>query len=369
MRITIDAIPLLFRSAGVKNYLYYWTSHLLREGREFDIRLFPFLKAPSCLDHEKSSAKPLGTLARLGLFYLLNRIPNDFSSWTDSRIDLFHTCKLLNPPKRAKLTATVHDMTWWLFPEMHTSANVAFERQFAKKILRRADALVAVSESTRNDAVRILNLPPEKIHVIHHGIAAEFFSARRCDSDEFRAGQGITRPYVLFVGTIEPRKNVSLLLDAYGGLPRSITSEFDLVVAGPAGWLSTKTIARLRHSAPAVRYLGYVPQIYLPGLFAGATAFVYPSLYEGFGFPVAEAMAAGAPVITSTVSSLPEITNGAAFLVDPRSESDIRQAIAKVLTSPSVRSKLAEMGRSNARRLSWSECARKSLRFFKSVVG
>jgi alpha-1,3-rhamnosyl/mannosyltransferase len=126
---------------------------------------------------------------------------------------------------------------------------------------------------------------------------------------------------------------------------------------------------RLRQRVAGVRYVGYVPQKNLPGLLARATAFVYPSLYEGFGFPVAEAMATGVPVITSAVSSLPEITAGAVLLVDPRSEAELRQAIATILTSPSVRAKLSERGRARARDLSWSECARKSLQLFQSIVG
>ena len=207
MRVTIDAIPLLSRSAGVKSYLYHWVSHLYREAHGIDIRLFPFLKAPSSLDHENSSTNPLGTLARLGLFHLLNRIPN--AAWSNRRVSLFHACKLLNPPRGAKLTATVHDLTCWLLPETHRKANVAFEKHFAEKILKRADALIAVSESTRKDAVRILNLSREKIHVIHHGIADVFFSARASNVDEFCNYHGIKRPYLLFVGTIEPdRKSV-----------------------------------------------------------------------------------------------------------------------------------------------------------------
>ena len=367
MRVTIDAIPLLSRSAGVKSYLYHWVLHLYREAHGIDIRLFPFLKPPSSLDHENSSTNPLGTFARLGLFHLLNRIPSG-AAWGNRPVSLFHTCKFLNPPRGAKLTATVHDLTCWLLPETHRNANVAFEKHFAEKILKRADALIAVSESTRKDAVRILDLSSEKIHVIHHGVADVFFSARAANADEFCSYHGIKRPYLLFVGTIEPRKNVDLLISAYNGLPRSITSQFDLVVAGPAGWLCTNTMMRLRQRVAGVRYVGYVPQKNLPGLFAGASAFVYPSLYEGFGLPVAEAMATGVPVITSAVSSLPEITDGAALLVDPRSEAELRQAIETILTSPSVRTKLSERGRARARDLSWSECARKSLQLFQSMV-
>jgi alpha-1,3-rhamnosyl/mannosyltransferase len=287
----------------------------------------------------------------------------------DSDVNVFHSCKLMNPPRRAKLTATIHDLTCWLLPETHSPANVAADKRFAERILQRADALIAVSEATRNDAVRILKLVPEKIRVIHHGVADPFFRVTPGDSEAVRTRHGLHRPYLLFVGTIEPRKNVDLLLKAYEGLPSSIREEFDLALAGPPGWAQAETMARLRQPSPGVRYLGYVAEQDLPGLFAGATAFVYPSLYEGFGFPVAQAMAAGTPVITSAVSALPEIAGGAAILIDPRSEGELRGAMQEILTSPSERGRLIELGRENARRFSWVECARQSLRFFEEVAG
>src|SRR5215475_9649866 len=163
MRVTIDAVPLLVRSAGVKNYLYYWTQHLRQESRNVEIQLFPFLDDPHALDHEVSVANPLMTRARLGLLFLLNRFPNDIAGWLDPEIDVFHTCKLLNPPRHAKLTATIHDLTCWLLPETHSPANVAADKNFAERILKRADALIAVSEATRQDAIRILDLDPDKI--------------------------------------------------------------------------------------------------------------------------------------------------------------------------------------------------------------
>jgi glycosyltransferase involved in cell wall biosynthesis len=373
--VTIDAVPLLVRSAGVKNYLYYWTRHLRQESgeagaaRAFRIRLFPFLDEASWLNHEGSVRNPFTTIMRLGMLHLLNQFPNDISGWMDRDVDLFHTCKLLNPPRRAKLTATVHDLTCWLLPETHSPANVAADKRFAEQILKRADGLIAVSEATRSDAVRILNLSPEKIRVIHHGVAEAFFQVKPGAADAVRRRHGLTRPYLLFVGTIEPRKNVDRLLNAYRDLSASTRDEFDLVLAGPPGWAESETMARLRSPAAGVRYLGYVAEEDLPGLFAGAAAFVYPSLYEGFGFPVAQAMAAGTPVITSCVSALPEVAGGAAMLIDPRSEAALRDAMEEMLTSASRRERSIELGRANARRFTWEECARKSLGFFEDVMG
>jgi glycosyltransferase involved in cell wall biosynthesis len=369
MQVTIDAVPLLVRSAGIKNYLYHWTRHLQQESRQTEIRLFPFLAEHRPLDHEGSIANPLSTFARLGLLYLLNRFPNDIVSWMDPGVDVFHACKLLNPPRRAKLTATLHDLTCWLMPETHSPANVLADREFAERILKRSHGLIAVSEVTRQDAVRILDIPPEKISVIHHGIADVFFDVPPEHAGGVRSRYALERPYLLFVGTIEPRKNLDTLLDAYQSLPPSLRGEFDLVLAGPPGWAQAETMARLRPPSPGVRYLGYVSEPDLPGLFGGAAVFVYPSLYEGFGFPVVQAMAAGTPVITSAVSALPEVSGGAAVLVDPRSQNALRDAIACLLTSPSRREALAALGRANARRFSWSECARQSLRFFEDVAG
>jgi alpha-1,3-rhamnosyl/mannosyltransferase len=368
MRVTVDAIPLLVRSAGVKNYIYYWTRHLREQARETEIRLFPFLGQPRRLDHEGSVAGAFGTFFRLGMLFMLNRIPADISGWLAAETDIFHACKLLNPPRRAKLTATVHDLTCWLMPETHSPANVAADHRIAEHIFKCADALIAASQATRDDAVRILNLQPEKICVIYHGIAESFFHPAKADP-AFRTRYRLVKPYLLFVGTIEPRKNVALLLEAYEGLPASLREEFDLVLAGPAGWSQDEMLARLRRPAPGVRYLGYVSEEHLPGLFASATAFVYPSLYEGFGFPVAQAMAAGTAVITSGISSLPEITGDAAWLVDPRSVTELRTAMQDALTSPARRSRLVELGRAKARRFTWVECARKSLHFFEHVAG
>jgi len=369
IHVTIDAVPLLVRSAGVKNYLYYWTRHLRQESREVDIRLFPFLREADWLDHEGSAASPLSTYMRLGMLFLLNHSPINLSGWTAPHADLFHTCKLLNPPRRAKLTATVHDLTCWLLPETHSKINVAADRFFADRILKHADALIAVSESTRQDAIRILKLPAEKIRVIHHGIAESFFQVTPEDAAAARSRLGLAKPYLLFVGTIEPRKNVARMLNAYEALSPSTREAFDLVLAGPPGWSQSEILARLRSPAPGVRYLGYVDEGDLAGLFAGATAFVYPSLYEGFGFPVAQAMAAGTPVITSNVSSLPEIAGDAALLVEPQSESALRDAMEEMLTSPTRRAELAALGRENARRFTWTRCARESLQFFEGVAG
>jgi glycosyltransferase involved in cell wall biosynthesis len=369
MRIFVDAVPLLVRSAGVKNYLFHWIAHLRRLLGDERVRLFPFLDRLPDLDHEGSVADPPGTLARQALLFALNLWPNHAADLMAPPDGIFHATKLLYPPRRLRLTATLHDTTCWLLPQFHQPANVAAEKRFGEHIWKRAAGLIAVSESTRRDAVRVLGLDPGAIQVIYPGVPEPFFQATAETGSAARTKYGLRRPYALFVGTVEPRKNLDCLLDAWQALPPLAREEFDLVVAGPEGWRSAGTLARLRAPAPGVRYLGYVPEHDLPGITAGATVFVYPSLYEGFGFPVAQAMAAGVPVITSDLSSLPEVTGGAARLIDPHSQAELRASLDGLLGSPATRAQMAASGRIQAQRFRWDLCARQSLEFFERILG
>jgi len=366
MRLFIDGIPLLVRSAGVKNYLFHWIVHLRRLLGRDQVSLFPFLDELPELDHEGSIADPPGTLARQALFFALNLGPNHAATLMASPGGIFHATKLLYPPRHHRLTATLHDLTCWLLPQFHQPANVAAEKRFCQHIWKQADGLIAVSESTRRDAVTLLNLNPDVIQVIYPGVAETFFTASA--DTALRLKHGLRRPYALYVGTIEPRKNLDLLLDVWASLPASILEEFELVVAGPKGWQSGRTLARLTVTA-GVRYLAYVPEPDLPGLTAGATIFVYPSHYEGFGFPVMQALAAGVPVITSNVSSLPEVTGGAAALIDPHSPAELSSALTRLLTSPALRTQLSVAGRMQAQSFRWDRCARQSVEFFERILG
>jgi alpha-1,3-rhamnosyl/mannosyltransferase len=359
MRITIDATSLLLRSAGVKNYTYHWIEHLRRQaGAGEEIRAFPLLGDLPTLDHETSALPFFATAPRLAFLAASNWLTPMLLDWALADSDVFHASNMVHRvPRRTRLTATLHDLTSLLMPQLHTAGNIRADRTFFDRILRRADALISVSENTRQDAIRLLRIAPEKITTIHSGIPEVYFSA---------APTKRLRPYVLYVGSIEPRKNLPVLLDAWKQLAADLRDQFELVIAGPAGWSSEATIARIRAEAT---YVGYVPEADLPGLVAGATAFVYPSLYEGFGFPVVQAMAAGVPVVTSSTSCLPEITGGAALLADPRSATEIAAALTKVLESPSLRAEFSARGRERAQHYRWEACAHQSLEFFKMVAG
>ena len=360
MRVLIDATSLLLRSAGVKSYTYYWIRSLRQQAGPGEISSFPYLDDAGHFTHERSVLGPLATYPRLALLYAVNAPGNPMLEWIASRAGVFHVSNQLrrNIPTRPKITATVHDLTCWLMPELHTVANVRADRFFAEHTLKRADALIAVSENTRQDAIRLLGIAPEKIETIYSGIPAAYFDA---------APLRRARPYALFVGTIEPRKNIEALLDAWSGM--RFRDDFDLVVAGPPGWSSERAMARLKSGEAGVRYLGYVPESEMPALTAGATIFLYPSLYEGFGFPVAQAMAAGVAVLTSDTSCLPEVAGDGALFVDPASTAELRAGIDRLLDSPSLRAELGARGRERARRFRWEECARRSLDFFRRISG
>lgn len=368
MRICIDATPLLLRSAGVKTYFHHWLENLRAVGGADEILAFPWLDAAGELNHEGSQLGRFGTLWRVALILGTNYglLPGLLTA-SMPRADVFHVSNQnRRPPGRVPLTATVHDMTCWLMPELHTEGNIRADREFADRVLKKARGLIAVSENTRKDAARLLGFPQDRIATIHPGVADAYFEASAGDVPrEF----GVGKPYVLFVGTIEPRKNVGALLDAWCDLPAALRDEFRLVIAGPAGWNSAEVMNRLADSRSPAAYLGYVPEAKLPSLVAGATAVAYPSLYEGFGFPVAQAMACGVPVITSNVSSLPEVTGDGALLVDPRSPAEIRAAIERLLTDEKLRESAGAKGRAIAKaRYRWPDSARKSLDFFRKVI-
>jgi glycosyltransferase involved in cell wall biosynthesis len=371
MRLLIDGTPLLLRSGGVKNYLYYWLLHLKKLAGPSSIRIFPFLNELGELHHERSTLGLFSTFVRLLFLHFANVRGNPVLNLVGRRIDLFHasSTQVWNVPTNTRFSATLYDMTCWLFPETHLPANVRATREFAETVAQRADGFIAISESTRDDAVRLLGLRREKIRVIYPGVAEDFFLATPETAAEVRRRYGLARPYVLFVGIVEPRKNLDVLLEAYSGLPASVRGDFELVIAGAMGWASPIMVSRLCAPPGGVRYLGYVPEADLPGLTAGAELFAYPSLYEGFGLPVAQAMAAGVAVVTSNISSLPEIAGDAAMLVDPRSVAEVRAALVSALQSPELRARLGNNGRRRVQQYRWELCAAQSLDFFRELTG
>jgi len=230
-----------------------------------------------------------------------------------------------------------------------------------------ADRIIAISQNTKKDLVEYFNVGDDRIAVIPLAAREEFHPRPMGEVKAFVAKRwGLDKPYLLSVGTVEPRKNLRHLIRVYCGLPEELRNRYPLVIAGGGGWLSSdihQWIAEMGAQS-SIHFLGYVPASDLPWLYCGATCFVYPSLYEGFGLPALEAMASGIPVITSNTSSLPEVVGDAGLLIDPRSEKELGSAMCKVLSDPGLRQAMSGRGLDRAREFSWEKTAMETLKVY-----
>lgn len=277
--------------------------------------------------------------------------PDDFEG-----LDLFHAPGFRMPPPGARRSLfTLHDLTVLSHPGCHTLANRVRTMTSVAEALARGATLLAVSEATRGEAERLLSVPPDVVEVVSPMVAPEFSPAGAAGAGRAApAPAGVESPYVLTVGSLEPRKNISRLLEAWESLPERLRQSHTLVVAGPYGWRQHGLRRRLRGLARtgAVVWTGFVPDGELAALYRGARAFVFPSLAEGFGLPVAEAMACGAPVVTSNRSSLPEVAGDAALLVDPEDAEELAATLENVLEDDALRLRLRAAGLERATRYS-----------------
>ncbi|MEA2358162.1 MAG: hypothetical protein QOI62_1422 [Solirubrobacteraceae bacterium] len=242
------------------------------------------------------------------------------------------------------------------------------ERATLPLAVRRAAALACISRATRDALIERFPAATARAHVVELGVEARFFAGEQ-QAAAAAERLGLERPYVLMTGTLEPRKNVARAVAAFAGLPAELRDRYELVLAGPRGWGTEEIDAALAAHSHLVRVLGHVPEADLPGLYAGAELFVYPSLREGFGLPVLEAMAAGTAVVTSDVSSLPEVGGDAARYADPYSVDAIRDEIAALLRDDGLRAQLAARGRERARGFDWERTARETLALLPGVSG
>jgi glycosyltransferase involved in cell wall biosynthesis len=262
---------------------------------------------------------------------------------------------------------TVHDLTLLTHPEWHEASKVAYFGWALRRALRRAARVLCVSATTADDLIRVLHVDPRRIDVTPLGTDLAPASPEAVDA--VRRRLGLDRPYLLGLGTLEPRKDLPTLIAAFGALARELPH--DLVLAGLPGWGSGEVAAALAASGAAdrVRLAGYVPEEDKAALFTGADLFAYPSRYEGFGLPVAEAMACGVPVVTTTGGSLPEVARDGAELVAPGDAAALAAAIRKVLDDRAARDELVRRGRARAAQLTWARCAALTTAAYLRVVG
>jgi glycosyltransferase involved in cell wall biosynthesis len=243
-------------------------------------------------------------------------------------------------------------------------------RWLIRRAIRHATRIVTVSDSVRDDIVKALRVDPRRIVRIHHGVAPRFRPAAPDAIRAFRERRGLARPYLLFVGNLEPRKNLPGLLRAFREVRRRHAGPLDLVVTGQVAWLSRPLLRDLgtEDLGESVRTTGFLPPGDLPVLYSGAEAFVFPTLGEGFGLPVLEAMACGTPVITSNLSCLPEVAGDAAVLCDPHAIDSISEAILSILTDPGRREDLVRRGLARAAGFTWERTARETLAAYAAAV-
>jgi glycosyltransferase involved in cell wall biosynthesis len=265
---------------------------------------------------------------------------------------------------------TFHDLTFVLYPELHQVAKRIFFPAMMRWSARHARRIITVSESTRQDLVRTLGVSPERVTTVLSAVDADYRPATAAQVAEVCARYGLrSGAYLLYVGVLEPRKSIDRLVEAFARISPGADG-LKLVIAGKRGWMYDQIFAQVAALGlqDRVTFPGYVPRADLPPLYSGARAFVYPSRYEGFGLPVLEAMSCGAPVVTTNVSSLPEVAGDGALLVDPDDVPALAAALARVVHDARLREQLSSRGRTRASSFSWERCARETIRVYQDAV-
>lgn len=384
MRIAIDARPAV--SAGMTGIGHYarelilrlpaadpgttyvaWYLNARRAIRpwRWDRRCFP--RRPNLV--ERWAPFPARWFERTSMRWELPRL-----EWM-TRFDVLFAPNFVPPPTTRRLVLTIHDLAFRLHPE---TAPMATRRWLARldRAVRAAAEVIAVSEATRRDLLELYPVDPQRVTVIHHGVDTERFRPAPSEEVErIRRRHGIDGPYVLFLGGLEPRKNLPGLVGGWAALPDDVRP--GLVLAGasvpwnPEGRVELE--ATLAALAPAARrgvvLTGYVGHRDKVALLTGAEALAFASLYEGFGFPILEAMAVGTPVVTSDVSSMPEVAGNAAVLVDPRSEEAVAEGLGRVLVDRGLRDRLRKAGRERVRLFDWEDAARRHVTVLHRAAG
>ncbi len=292
------------------------------------------------------------------------------------KIDVFHGMDHVGIPlvgRTGKYVVTVHDVIPLILPETFTPRHRTIVRLALARIRRKADCVIVPSHAVKGDVVRYVGFPEDRVVVTPEGCDARFRPVRlEAALRDVVAKYGLPARYLLAVGTLEPRKNLAALLEAFARLRRgrAVDPNLRLVLAGARGWLDEPLFRTVRALGleRAVHFPGFIEDDDLPAVYSGAALFVFPSLYEGFGLPPLEAMACGVPVVASNVSAMPEVAGDAAILVDPRDVDGLASAIARVLRDGALRARLRVAGIARARQFSWETTARRTLDAYATLV-
>lgn len=374
MHIAINAHLLAhtrsFRRAGVSHYIEQLLTHLalLDQPHHYTIYTTRGLGADALKLNERFTVRP-------SLFPTINprvRIPWEqllaplLLRWNGAH--LFHgTLNVAPLACSVPSIVTIHDLAFIRFPGTFRSYNRTY-LDFATRIsARRATRILAVSEHTRREVVGLLGVPPERVVVTPNAARAHFRPPDPAALAAFRTQRSLPERFVLYVGTLEPRKNLTTLLEAYSRIAQE--HRVPLLVGGGKGWMYAPVFERLETLGlrDQVHFVGYIEEQELPLWYAAATLFVFPSLYEGFGMPPLEAMACGTPVVTSNRSSLPEVVGDAGLMVSPTDVDALATAIARLLTDAALREVLRERGLERARLFSWRVTAERTLAVYNEI--
>jgi glycosyltransferase involved in cell wall biosynthesis len=372
VRIGIDTRLMYYQRAGIASYVVGLLQGIATVGSSHEFVVFPSRRdkhashLPSRFIRHQLWTPPHHRFERLALAVELVPV----------RLDILHSPDFI-PPMRVlssrRSVITVHDLAFLKYPEVLTPESKRYYGSIGPAV-EQADAVIAVSENTKRDLMALLDTPEEKIHVIAE--AADLVYRPASDLPRVKRTLerfGVRGPYFLFVGTIEPKKNLKTLFEAYANFRKLVPGALalpDLVVVGRKGWLYAdilKVVDQLDLKSH-VHFLGRVDQDDLVSLYNGALALTYPSLYEGFGLPALEAMQSGTPVVTSNISSLPEVVGEAAITVDPRDAEAMTQAMSRIWSSPELRADLRRRGLARAAQFTREEMARATLEVYDRLA-
>jgi glycosyltransferase involved in cell wall biosynthesis len=342
-----------YRSAGIHHYIANLLRRLPAADAGFEYTAFAGAGAPAIagLVLRRSRLPTRRPWVRLLWEQLLQPL-----ALARARPNLLHALAFVSPLLSATPSVvTVYDLSFRLMPDKFPPMQRLYLNTFTAHSARRARRVIAISHSTRADVVRLLGVPADKVDVAYPGLGPEFRPLPRAEVDSLRARRGLPERFVLYLGTLEPRKGLATLIRAFHTL-RAAQPDLSLVLAGGKGWGYAELfdLVETLGLAGAVHWPGYVPAEELPGWYNAAAVFAYPSAYEGFGIPVAEALACGRPVVTTDVSSLPEAAGDAALLVPPGDAPALAEALARALTLEPAR--LAR-GPAHAARFTWEATA------------
>jgi glycosyltransferase involved in cell wall biosynthesis len=367
-RIGIDARLTYYHKGGISRYI----AHLIPELAAIDARN-EYMILHSRKDPDSLVVGPRQRKVNLWTpsHHVIERLAMSVEI-APLGLDLLHSPDFIPPLWGGwKSVITIHDLSFLHFPETKDAASKRYYNGQIAAAVARADAILADSEATRRDVISMLAVPPEKVTTVWAGIDARFAPVSAEEVSRVRGANGLPDGYILFVGTIEPRKNLDGLMRAYAALTAELPDAPPLVIAGRRGWLNDPI-----HALPAelgiadrVCWVADIPDSDLPGLYTGASALCLPSLYEGFGFPVLEAMACGTPVVTSGRGSLTEVAGDAAVLIDPMDVESIADGLRQALTDSKLAANLRKKGIAQAAKFTWAETARKALDVYLKVLG